>query len=102
VPRFITVLRLIDQLDPLDGFINDGITDIWFPFTDASLRTKLSLSARLGFQKCQSIVLTPTLNVEKGNTYEHTHFSQDELVPFDRKEHLGRGGFGTWTRLLAG
>jgi hypothetical protein len=36
VPRLYTVLRLIDGLDVL-GFIEQGITDIWFPFGQTTL-----------------------------------------------------------------
>ena len=31
VPRLYTILRIIGQLQLLDSFIDQGITDIWFP-----------------------------------------------------------------------
>src|SRR5437868_13969035 len=42
VPRIYTVLRTINQLEQLDVFIQQGITDIWFPFSSSSLPGQLS------------------------------------------------------------
>src|SRR5438552_11308657 len=54
VPRIYVVLRTIGQLQLLDEFIDQGITDIWLPFSVESLPTKLSPSARIQFLECQS------------------------------------------------
>jgi heat shock 70kDa protein 1/2/6/8 len=91
VPRLYTVLRLIGQLPMLDAMVDQGITDIWFPFTPTSLPDDFSPSARAGFLKSQSAVLSKALRFEGGSDRKHTHFAQGEPLPF---EVIGRLGFG--------
>jgi hypothetical protein len=46
VPRIYTVLRHIGQLQLIGDFINEGCSDIWFPFTHGTLPSHLSPSTK--------------------------------------------------------
>lgn len=37
IPRIYIVLRMIDAVHVIDDFINERITDFWFPFAQNSL-----------------------------------------------------------------
>jgi hypothetical protein len=101
VPRIYIVLRLINQLQLLDMFIDQGITDIWFPFTDRSLPETLGPSIRAQFLECQSIVLTKAIDLENGDHRKHIHFGSGEPLPFEVKAHLGSGGYGTVDKIIS-
>ncbi|KAJ4363593.1 Hsp70 chaperone [Neocucurbitaria cava] len=64
VPRLYTILRLINQLDMLDIFVEQGITDIWFPFTQTSLPHALSPTSKAHFLEHQHVVLSKSLLFE--------------------------------------
>jgi hypothetical protein len=101
VPRVYIVLRHINQLELLDMFIDQGITDIWLPFTERTLPDTLSPSKQAQFLACQSVVLTKVLDLENENHRKHTHFSQGEPLPFEVKAHLGSGGHGTVDKVIS-
>jgi heat shock protein 1/8 len=94
VPRIYTVLRQIGQLQLIETFIEDGITDIWFPFTNASLPEVLSPSIRANFINMQPLVITKALEFEKDPERKHAHFDRNELVPFEVRARLGSGASG--------
>jgi hypothetical protein len=101
IPRIYTVLRVVDQLEHVDVFIQQGITDIWFPFSASSLPGQLSPSMCTKFLDYQSIVLTKWVNLEKGIDLRHAHFGEDEALPLEVVCSLGRGGFGNVDKVVS-
>jgi ankyrin repeat protein/serine/threonine protein kinase len=101
IPRIYTVLRTIGQLEHLDVFIQQSITDIWFPFSTSSLPGQLSPSMCTKFLDCQSIVLTKWVNLEKGLDHKHAHFGEDDALPLKVVCPLGRGGFGNVDKVIS-
>ncbi|MCJ1398420.1 hypothetical protein MMC11_001618 [Xylographa trunciseda] len=100
-PRLYTVLRIIGELKSLDAIIDQGISDIWFPFTASSVPTILSPSMRIKFIEAQPLVLTKAVDLEKDNRKNHTHFSRDETFPFEVRGKLGSGRYGTVDRVFS-
>jgi hypothetical protein len=101
VPRIYTVLRRIGQLQLLDAFIAQGITDIWFPFSNTSLPQLLSPSFRSEFLQVQSVVLTKAIDLEKGELGQHRYFGEGEPLPFKVLGILGKGGYGQVDKVLS-
>ena len=101
VPRLYTVLRLIDGLDMLDIFIQQGITDIWFPFGQSTLPRVLSPSLKANFLKCQEVVLSKSLLFEKSPERRHASFSKKEPLPYEVVGKLGAGAHGQVDKVLS-
>jgi hypothetical protein len=101
VPRLYTVLRLIGQLPMLDSFVDQGITDIWFPFTSASLPDTLAPSTRAAFLKSQSVVLSKSLQFEKSPERRHVHFTEGEPLPYEVVGRLGSGAHGYVDKVMS-
>ena len=101
VPRIYIVLRSIGHLELLDTFINLGFTDYWFPFTERRLPPSISPTVKAKFVQAQSLVLTKSVDLEKGKDGEHVHFAKGERLPFESKGVLGTGGFGQVYRILS-
>jgi hypothetical protein len=93
VPRIYTVLRIIGELQIIDNFLGQGITDMWFPFSSASLPRALNSAMQEKFLDVQKLVLTKGLDLEKDENKEHAHFGKGEALPFKVEEMLGEGGF---------
>ena len=90
-PRLYIVLRTIGQLIVLDILLGEGIDDLWFPFTPASVPKLLSPDLRVLFLDAQQLVLTKAVDLETGSK-RHTHFGKDDTFPFEIRGTLGRGG----------
>jgi Tetratricopeptide repeat/Protein kinase domain len=101
VPRMYITLRTISCLDLLDAFIDLGFSDHWFPVTERGLPHCLHPSQRAQFVVAQSLVMTKSLDLEKGDKGQHRHFRHDESLPFEEKGILGTGGFGQVDRILS-
>jgi serine/threonine protein kinase len=101
VPRIYTVLRRIGQLQLLDAFIAQGITDIWLPFSASSLPELLSPSSRADFLRIQSVALTKAIDLEKGELGHHIHLRDGEPLPFKTIGILGKGGYGQVDKVLS-
>ncbi|RDW69768.1 hypothetical protein BP6252_08788 [Coleophoma cylindrospora] len=101
VPRTYIILRTISCLDLLDEFINLDFSDHWFPVTERGLPHFLHPNQRSQFVAAQSLVMTKSLDLEKGDEGQHRHFSHDEPLPFEVKGILGTGGFGQVDRVLS-
>lgn len=99
VPRIYIILRVIGQLPVLDAFIDQGLNDFWLPLNASSLPRELSVGYHQDFIATQPLVLTKALDLEK--TKGHAHFTRDDPFPFEIKEMLGSGGFGTVDRILS-
>jgi hypothetical protein len=93
VPRIYTVLRLIGQLQIIDTFIDQGITDIWFPFSTFSLPNALGSALHPQFLDVQKRVLTKSIDLEKDGGRKHASFGRDEALPFKVEKELGGGRF---------
>ncbi|KAI9862448.1 MAG: hypothetical protein M1813_004298 [Trichoglossum hirsutum] len=101
VPRTYIVLRSIGRLDLLGEFIGLGFSDHWFPVTPKCLPQSISPTVRSDFVKAQDLVLTKSIDLEKGHGGRHQHFGPDEHIPFEIKGVLGAGGFGQVDRVLS-
>ncbi|EON64804.1 NEK protein kinase [Coniosporium apollinis CBS 100218] len=93
IPRVYTVLRIINQLQAIDRFVNLGVSDIWFPFTANTLPDTLRSSAKSAFLNAQRLVLTKALSLEQEDG-KHRHFLDPAELPFTKIAGLGRGSFG--------
>ncbi|KAF2793816.1 kinase-like protein, partial [Melanomma pulvis-pyrius CBS 109.77] len=93
VPRIYVVLCSINQLQAIDTFIDNEISDTWFPFTLRTLPEAFGdQTARRDFLGVQKQVLSEILDFEGGS--KHYHFSQSSDVPLVKISELGRGMFG--------
>ena len=101
VPRLYVVLRHIGHLQILDAFIDQGITDIWFPLTTSSLPEILTPSNRTSFLESQSLVLTKALELEKRSERTHAHFGRSEPLPFQVIARLGSGAYGDVEKVVS-
>ena len=101
VPRLYTVLRLIGQLDAMESFVAQDITDICFPFTTSTLPSTLQPTTQFNFLEVQHVVLSKGFKLEKGADRQHSLFSQDEPLPFQVIGRLGRGAHGTVDKIMS-
>jgi hypothetical protein len=101
VPRLYTVLRLLNQLDTLETFIEQGITDIWFPFTQTSLPSTLSPTIKASFIEHQRVVLSKSLLFETSSQRKHAHFASGEPLPFQVVAKLGFGAHGQVDKVMS-
>ena len=93
VPRIYTVLRIIAELQAIELFLDQGITDIWFPFSFPSLPKALGSTVQGNFLDAQRVVLTKGLDFETDENREHAHFGRGEALPFKVENELGAGNF---------
>lgn len=100
-PRLYAVLRSIDQLQFLDDILKQGIGDVFFPFNVSSVPGVLSPSSRAKFLESQSMVLTKAFNMESRKLDVHTHFGTQDVFPFEVRETLGSGSYGTVDKLFS-
>ncbi|PVI08063.1 kinase-like protein [Periconia macrospinosa] len=101
VPRTYIVLRVIGHLNILQDIIDVGFSDFWFPVTEQSLPGILSPSARSAFVNAQWIVLTKSMDLERGENGKHCHFKEGEPLPFEPKGIIGRGACGQVDKVLS-
>ncbi|PMD14645.1 kinase-like protein [Hyaloscypha hepaticicola] len=101
LPRTYITLRTIGCLDVLDAFIDLGFSDHWFPLTERGLPPILAPSRRAQFVAAQNLVMTKSLDLEKGDKGEHCRFRHGESLPLEEKGVLGTGGFGQVDRVLS-
>lgn len=101
VPRLYTVLRLIGGLDMLGVFIEQGITDIWFPFGPTTLPRVLTPTVKANFLKYQDVVLSKSLLFEKSPERKHVAFQKGEPLPYEVVGKLGAGAHGQVDKVLS-
>ena len=94
------MLRTLNCQHQLNHFIDAGFTDHWFPVTDAVLPDCLAPSQRIQFVAQQSLVITKSLDLQKGAEGEHAHFRKEDPLPFEFKGLLGTGGFGQVDKII--
>jgi serine/threonine protein kinase len=85
----------------LDRLIDIGFSDYWFPVTERHLPGCLLPSTKSLFVRVQSLVLTKSMDLEKGENGQHCYFKHGEQLPFDPKGILGSGGFGQVDKVLS-
>ncbi|KAI9778151.1 MAG: hypothetical protein M1839_008360 [Geoglossum umbratile] len=100
------ISKLLHELDRFEWsrvprIYTQGITDICFPFSVATLPQSLESSSRAAFIRTQSVVLTKTMDLEKGELGEHRSFADDECLPFETKAILGWGANGQVDKVLS-
>ncbi|KZM26282.1 uncharacterized protein EKO05_0002214 [Ascochyta rabiei] len=102
IPRIYSVLKIIKHLKAIDCFVNEGITDIWFPFSQKSLPSSFQpQSARSVFLDTQQLVFNiKAISLEQEHT-RHSHFHDASEIPFKKTGELGQGGFGSVDRVLS-
>lgn len=108
VPRIYTVLRLIGQVELTDAFLQRGMTDIWFPFSDNTLPKALKQPPRARFLQTQEAVFSKALKLERGARFDdqrshrkHAHFSRSEPLPFKVIGNLGSGAHGVVDKVVS-
>jgi hypothetical protein len=101
VPRMYIILRTIGCLSLLDTFIDLDFSDYWLPITERSLPHCLRPSHRSEFVAVQNLVMTKSMDLEKGEEGQHCHFRRNEPLPFEEKGILGSGGFGQVDKVLS-
>jgi len=96
VPRTYIILRTINCLHILGDLLAIGFSDHWFPVTLQNLPQLKSLTPAMGsaIVKNQDLILTKSVDLEKGETGRHRHFAKGELLPFEIVDNLGSGGSG--------
>ena len=100
-PRTYIVLRTIGQLELLNELIELGFTDHWFPVEARSLPQTLRPFVRAAIVKAQSLVITKSVEIEKGENGRHGHFGKGDPLPFEIKGKLGSGGFSQVDRIAS-
>lgn len=101
IPRIYSVLRTINQLQTIEVFLSQGISDVWFPFTHKTLPEGLkSPSMRYEFLEAQRLVLCKALDLER-ETGKHMNFSQTSELPFIKVGDLGKGGYSYVDRVIS-
>ena len=101
IPRIYSVLRTINQLQTIEVFLSQGISDVWFPFTHKTLPEGLkSPSMRYEFLEAQRLVLCKALDLER-ETGKHRNFSQTSELPFIKVGDLGKGGYSYVDRVIS-
>ena len=101
VPRTYIVLRSISCLELLNTFIDLGVSDLWFPFTEQTLPPCVLPSKRSQFVAAQNLVMTKSVDLEKGEKGQHCYFRANEPLPLEMKGRLGSGGFGQVDQVLS-
>lgn len=108
VPRIYTVLRLVGQVELIDAFLQRGMTDIWFPFSDNTLPKALKQPHRTQFLQAQEAVFSKALKLERGARFDdqrsnrkHAHFSRSEPLPFKVIGNLGSGAHGVVDKVVS-
>ncbi|KAH7413941.1 kinase-like domain-containing protein [Phaeosphaeria sp. MPI-PUGE-AT-0046c] len=100
-PRTYILLRSIDSLHLLDRCINIGFSDYLFPVTERSAPNCLPPRVRTAFVGSQSLVLTKSLDLEKGTEGSHCFFGAKDTVPFESRGILGHGNFGQVDKVVS-
>ena len=84
IPRIYTVLRIIERLDTIEEFIEEQISDIWFPFTRDDLQRFLpDESAQMRFLEVQRVVFNNSRALGVSTEAEHCHFSDENDIDLE-------------------
>lgn len=102
IPRIYSILRIINKLEAIESFLEEGCTDTWLPFSQKTLPSAFQCqSARKAFLDTQELVFdTKAIGLEQENT-RHRHFRDASQIPFRKTGELGQGGFGSVDRVVS-
>lgn len=92
-PRTYIVLWNIGRLDLFHDLLELGFSDFCFPVEPTALPPSLEPSVRRAVVQCQRIILTKSVDLEKGENGRHRHFGKDDHLPFRIQKRLGAGGY---------
>ncbi|TGJ85981.1 hypothetical protein E0Z10_g2770 [Xylaria hypoxylon] len=98
VPRTYIVLRNIRCLDMLDELLDLGFSDFLIPITIESAPHCLRPSQRLAFVKAQRLIMTQSMDLERG---QHCFFQQGDSLPFEIQKRLGAGSSARVDQVLS-
>ena len=101
VPQTYIILQTIGHLNLLDTLIDLGFSDYWLPITEKSLPNYLRPSHHSEFVAAQNLVMTKSMDLEKGKKGQHYNFWRNNLLPLEEKGILGSGGFGQVNKVLS-
>ena len=97
-PRTYAILRMINAVDSMNGFVKANCLDIALPYSKRNLPQCLQPDLRARFLEVQDSVLTKAAKIE-GSSSSHANFKENadnHLEPLDK---LGDGGSGTVDRV---
>lgn len=95
-PRTYIILRMIGELELLEELLSLGFDDQWFPVEPKGLPQFLSPSVKARIVQTQNVILTKSLDLERGR---HRHFTPGETLPFEVLSRLGSGNYGQVDRI---
>jgi len=102
VPRIYTVLRLISQLDKIEVFLQQGLSDMWFPFTSSTLPAVLAPEVQAQFLEIQSVVFSKSKSFHlETSERKHAYFSATEPLPLRSVAKLGVGTHGSVDKVVS-
>ncbi|KAF3005226.1 hypothetical protein E8E14_001892 [Neopestalotiopsis sp. 37M] len=99
-PRLYTALRLVDHVDALDEFLELGLNDMCFPFTNTTMPVSLSPTIKSAFLDIQETVYSESKSYDVGHG-KHVYFSKYDPKPFQTIGLLGKGGHGTVDKVMS-
>lgn len=92
-PRAYIVLWIIGRLDILGDLLKSGFSDFCFPVESTSLPPSLDPAVRRAIVQTQHVILTKSVDLEKGENGKHRHFGKEDPLPFKTLRRLGAGGY---------
>jgi serine/threonine protein kinase len=101
VPRLYIVLRRVGLTDFLNNFLQAGLNDYCFPFSESGLRHVLQSHHADAFLRVQSCVLSRHFQLERFKKNEHVYFATEEEIPFRQVGWLGSGGFSEVQKVVS-
>ncbi|KAK3202007.1 hypothetical protein GRF29_164g1390648 [Pseudopithomyces chartarum] len=101
LPRTYIVLRSINRLDLLDRIILAGFSDFLFPASDKTLPAFLDQSIRKEFCNSQHLILTKSMDLEKGQEGKHCHFKKGDELLLEERGALGHGSYGQVDKVVS-
>ncbi|KAE8374915.1 kinase-like domain-containing protein [Aspergillus bertholletiae] len=102
-PRTYIVLRKIGCLNMMDELLSAGFSDHWFPVSFTSLATleMLTPDIRSAMVRNQGLILTKSIDLEKGTDGRHHHFGKGELQVFKAIRVIGSGSYSQVDQVLS-
>ncbi|KAK4182966.1 Hsp70 protein-domain-containing protein [Podospora australis] len=102
IPRIYTILRLINQLDDINLFLREGLTDMWLPFSLQTLPRELTDAIQSRFIEIQSVVYSKSKSFQlETGARRHAHFSANDPFPLRSIAKLGFGAHGSVDKVVS-
>lgn len=94
-PRTLVILLIIGCPDAIEAFANEGLSDLFLPYSEENLPRVIKGSKRADFIAHQHKVLSTQAISLENPTRPHCNIDGDADVHFHLYRELGSGGFGT-------